>query len=109
MMIVCECARCLDPTEFGTGFGGVVCAQCSDLSPESGDGVEKGVLLPTVVSMPGEESSEWKCSNCSATMSGEEGWFEHDCLVGATVNTAHFDFRSEKVVCSQPEHRNGSQ
>merc|ERR1711962_190583 len=59
MMFVCGCSRCMDPTEMGTGFGGLVCEECSDLDPETGDGVQKGVVLPTAA-----ENDIWKCNNC---------------------------------------------
>jgi hypothetical protein len=49
-MFICKCARCLDPTEFGTFLSGLKCQEC----PE-------GYMLSL---KPTSSFSDWECNKC---------------------------------------------
>ncbi|XP_035788785.1 SET domain-containing protein SmydA-8-like [Anopheles albimanus] len=53
----CQCARCRDPTEFGTNCSAVRCSKC-----------HRGYLLPL---KPLEQESNWKCTLCPSTVSSQ--------------------------------------
>ncbi|XP_050091756.1 SET domain-containing protein SmydA-8-like isoform X2 [Anopheles aquasalis] len=53
----CRCARCRDPTEFGTNCGALKCSKC-----------HRGCLLPV---NPLEQESEWRCTLCPSAVSAQ--------------------------------------
>jgi len=55
--VTCDCKRCCDGTEFGTGYG---CLQCNDC-----DGIISS-------SNPTDEAADWSCGGCSKKRSGKE-------------------------------------
>ena len=58
-MFTCQCERCLDPTEFGTFYGGLKCELCSD----------SGICVPT----DGNDfEADWACSGCQGRFPGKE-------------------------------------
>lgn len=50
-MFICKCARCVDPTEFGTFLSALKCQECP-----------RGYLLSL---NPTNSFSEWKCNSCA--------------------------------------------
>jgi hypothetical protein len=46
----CRCARCADPTEFGTGLASLACREC-----------EVGEVLPAD---PVDLGTDWVCADC---------------------------------------------
>lgn len=52
----CNCARCLDPTELGTHFSSLLCADCQSL------------IMPPHFAAGGK----WKCSCCSKTKTNDD-------------------------------------
>ncbi|XP_004931692.3 SET domain-containing protein SmydA-8 [Bombyx mori] len=54
----CTCARCQDPTEFGTYLGNIYCSLCNFLGNEN---VSRPMLVST---NPLEENAPWKCEKC---------------------------------------------
>ena len=58
-LVDCQCPRCCDGSEFGTGYGGLLCNKCS----------MGGVLNPTDSR---NESSDWKCEKCEEKKKGQE-------------------------------------
>merc|ERR1712106_504402 len=57
LFISCECKRCLDGTEFGSGFGSVQCKDCEGFISSSDSR---------------NEGAEWKCGGCNKKSSGKE-------------------------------------
>ena len=55
-MFTCNCERCLDPSEFGTFYGGICCESC-----------ESGLCVPT---NPANFEADWACSGCKAKFAG---------------------------------------
>jgi len=55
--IKCDCKRCTDSTELGTGFSSIICTEC------------KGLLSSQ---NPGDATSVWKCAGCGAVRPGAE-------------------------------------
>ena len=68
-MFECNCARCNDPTEFGTYFGGIYCSNCNLFNPDGEHVTMKGVLSKET---PLQQSSNWKCNYCDSICSAEE-------------------------------------
>ena len=60
-LLDCQCPRCSDGSEFGTGYGGIACPKCS----ASGAGV-----LNSMDSR--NEDADWICENCKSKKSGKE-------------------------------------
>jgi len=56
-LLDCNCIRCKDGSEYGTGFGSLVCGDCEG-SVSSTD--------------PGKEDSDWECVGCNKIQSGRE-------------------------------------
>lgn len=56
----CDCARCKDPTEFGTHLGSIYCSICS--GPSVYTGIDKRPML--VPTDPLDEGAPWKCEQC---------------------------------------------
>ena len=57
-MFVCQCQRCLDPTDCGTFASAIRCPKC-----KAAAGPNSGFLLPFGKS--GGSSNEWRCDRCS--------------------------------------------
>ncbi|KAH8374231.1 hypothetical protein KR200_004683 [Drosophila serrata] len=55
---VCQCDRCLDPTELGTHFSSLKCGQCAE-----------GYQVPW---QPTDSDTSWNCSTCGAITSNPE-------------------------------------
>lgn len=53
----CKCARCTDPTEFGTYMGSVLCKLC------------RGLVSPV---NPYKAVSKWQCRDCKHIITGKE-------------------------------------
>jgi len=56
-LLECSCVRCKDGSEFGTGFGSVVCKDC------------QGCVSSTT---PGNDDSDWECSGCPKKIPGKD-------------------------------------
>jgi len=55
--VVCECKRCCDGTEFGTGYGSLQCDGCDGILSSSNSR---------------DEGAEWTCGGCAKKRSGKE-------------------------------------
>jgi len=57
-LVDCQCPRCSDGTELGTGFSSLVCKSCTGSSH---------LISSTDPRLP---SADWKCSGCNSTTKG---------------------------------------
>ena len=55
--LICNCSRCEDGSEYGTGYGSLVCSHCS------------GFMSPSNHHQP---TNQWTCSTCGEKKSGAE-------------------------------------
>jgi len=58
-LVDCQCPRCLDGTELGTGFSSLVCKSCP---------AEASSIISSTD--PKNPSSDWKCSGCGSATKG---------------------------------------
>lgn len=54
---ICKCARCKDPTEFGTYMGSVLCKIC------------RGIVSPV---NPEKAFAKWQCQDCKKFVTGHD-------------------------------------
>lgn len=72
----CDCARCRDPTEFGTYLGNIYCSVCNGSLSNNSCKTEAKMVSTN----PLDESAPWQCEKCGYTIQSRQMFWGNDAL-----------------------------